>query len=679
MSLLVVTASACVRPPTVITPAAGQVPLRTRVLAADGSELATLFTENREPVALEGISQHLIDATIAAEDQRFWTHKGFDIKGIARAAIANLSRHKVVQGASTITEQYVKNIYFPKDRQRTFAQKVKEAEIAWKLESRMTKRQILERYLNTIYFGDGTYGVAAAAEDYFAKPPGTLTVAEGALLAGMIRSPEAHDPRRFGDRAVKRRNHVLLRMRALNMIDEATYRSALGEPLTIAPNSNFESREPYFVDFLKSYVLKDPAFGFDEAERAAFLYRSGATIRTTLDPKMQAIARRSIDKILDRPGDPEAALVAIEPKTGHIVAMIGGRDFKASQVNLATGRLGGGLGRQPGSSFKPFVLATAIEDGKTPGSVYSSDPPSIRVSRTEVWRPQNNEGHGGGPMTLETAMIYSVNAVYARLGFDVGPARVAATAKRMGIDTSILTPRPSIALGSEEVSVLEMASAYSTLADLGVHIQPSPIAAINAYKDAPLLRPKLQRVLDPGTAYLVTDVLTKVITMGTGTRAQLDRPAAGKTGTSQDYTDAWFVGYTPDLVTAVWVGYPQGAIPMRDVHGIRVFGGTFPAMIWHDFMQQSLAGTAPSAFEVPSSDVIDVDIDPATGLLAGPYCSGRQTIRILRQLAPTTTCPSPPAGPPSPSPVTSTVTPEASPSAQPSGPPSPSPSAQASP
>jgi len=665
IAVTLIASTSCVRPPVIEPPEVSPNARRSRILAADGSVLATLFIENRSEVTIDDIPAHLLEAVVAAEDQRFWSHKGFDGKAVTRAAIANAASKRTVQGGSTITQQYVKNAFYPVGRKRTLEQKIREAQLAWKLETELTKKQILERYLNTVYFGDGAYGVKAAAEQYFRKDVSQLALGESAMLAAVIRAPENYSPRIFPNLALARRNFVLRRMEKLGMIPPSDASATEASPLGISEPPLRDIKEPYVVDYVKRFVIDHPAFGRDQAERASLLFRGGVDFKTSIDLGLQQAARDSVAQILNRPGDPEAALVAIDPRTGHVLAMSGGRNYGLSQVNLALGRKGGGLGRQPGSAFKPFVLATAIEDGLLPSTMYASSPPVIRISRKEVWRPRNNEGAGGGPMSLERAMVNSVNGVFARLGMDVGPARVANTAKRMGISYSPLRGVPSISLGTQEVAPIEMASAYGTLANYGIHMEPSPlVTAVAPGGQSIPLQSTITRALDPGNAYLVTDVLRKVIEDGTGTRAQIGRPAAGKTGTSQDNADAWFVGYTPELVVAVWVGYPEGRVPMRNVHGSTVFGGTLPAMIWREFMLKALADKPALNFELPTSDLVEIDIDPRTGLLAGPYCSGRQTVQMLRQLAPTTSCAKPPDPTPAPPPSTpsSTVTPEPSPS-----------------
>ncbi|HVE76779.1 MAG TPA: PBP1A family penicillin-binding protein [Actinomycetota bacterium] len=673
-------APACA-PPPLDEPATQPLARRSRILAADGTTLANLFVENRDPVELDAVPKDLIDAVIAAEDQRFWDHPGYDGRAIIRAALANSAPNESIQGGSTITQQLVKNLYFPVDRPKTLAQKVTEARLAAKMESEKSKSEILEEYLNTVYFGEGAYGLKAAAEQYFTKPIEQLTIHESAVLAAIIKSPERYNPRLHPDRATARRNYILDRMEKLDMISAKENTDASAQPLTLSEPPEPPSAEPFFVDYVKRFITSQPAFGTDEAQRAATLYRGGLDIVTSLDMRLQQAAKEAA-AILNRPGDPEVAIVSIDPRTGKVLAMVGGRDWSASQVNLALGAGGGGTGRQPGSAFKAFVLSAAIEDGIKAETLIDASPLRVPTGKGKYWSPQNSEGTARGDITLQEATVKSVNTAFARLGMDIGTRRVAGTAERMGI-TSPLDAVPSISLGTEEVSPLDMASAYGTLANYGVHVQPSPVLSIES--DAPVeLQPSVKRSLAPGVAWLVTDILRGVITDGTGTRANIGRPAAGKTGTSQNYADAWFVGYTPELVTAVWVGYPDGQIPMRSVHGQRVFGGTFPAMIWARFMQAALDGKPVTDFQIPESELVTVDIDPLTGLLAGPFCSGRQTVQMLRQLVPRETCPGT-AQPVQPHVVTATMSPQppppegSPPPPQESPPPDPGPSPSSEP
>ena len=630
-----------------------KLPLRSSMYAADGTLLARLYRQNRVLVPYEAIPPVVVDAVVAAEDQRFFKHEGYDIKAIARAALANAREDEVVQGGSTITQQFVKNTYFRRPTQ-TFERKLRELRLAIEVERVYTKEQILERYLNTVYFGDGAYGIRTAANIFFGHGLSEIDVEEAALLAAVIRSPSLYNPRDHARRARIRRNYVLGRMEVLGMITERRAARARRSRLGVLEDPpRIPTREPYFVEAVKRELLRDERLGSNPEDRAKSLFKGGLKVETTLEPKLQAAARNAIDSSLGLPGDPEAALVAIRPRSGEIVAMIGGRDWKASQVNLALGADGGGSGRQPGSSFKPLALAAALESGKRLTDEYQSSPVTFTFPDGSTWNVNNAEGGGYGPLSLEEATIRSVNGVYARLAVDIGAGQIASQAKTMGV-ASKLKPFPSIALGAQEVSVLDMATAYATLANGGTAIEPTTIRSIRT-PDGASLEPEQERVesaVSAGNAYLISKVLEQVIIRGTGSAANIGRPAAGKTGTTNDYGDAWFVGYTPDLVTAVWVGYPQGRIPMTSVHGIRVYGGTFPAQIWRSFMLSALRGVPGHDFKVPRGDLVRVPIDPETGLLAAPWCPG-EFETMLRQLAPTETCPEPlpePAPTPSPSP-----------------------------
>jgi penicillin-binding protein 1A len=641
-----------------------KLPLRSSMYAADGTLLARLYRQNRVLVPYEAIPQVVIDAVVAAEDQRFFKHDGYDIKAIARAALANAREDQVVQGGSTITQQFVKNTYFRRPTQ-TFERKLRELRLAIEVERIYTKEQILERYLNTVYFGDGAYGIRTAANVFFGHRLSEIGVEEAALLAAVIRSPSLYNPRDHSRRARIRRNYVLSRMEALGMLTARRSVRARRLPLGVSEDPpRVPTKEPYFVEAVKRELLRDGRLGSDPEERARTLYKGGLKVETTLEPELQREARRAIDSILNQPGDPEASLVAIRPESGEIVAMIGGRDWKASQVNLALGAAGGGSGRQPGSSFKPLALAAALESGVHLTDEYQSSPVSFTFPDGSTWNVNNAEGGGYGLMSLEEATVRSVNGVYARLAVEIGAGQIASQARTMGV-ASRLRPYPAIALGAQEVSVLDMATAYATLANGGTAIEPTTIRSITT-SDGASLKPEQERVeaaVSAGNTYLISKVLEQVIIRGTGRAANIGRPAAGKTGTTNDYGDAWFVGYTPDLVTAVWVGYPQGRIPMTSVHGVRVYGGTFPAQIWRSFMISALEGVPRHDFKIPSSDLVRVAIDPGSGLLAAPWCPGKYKT-MLRQLAPTETCPEPPPPDPVPDP---TPTPTPSPSKSPRG------------
>ncbi len=647
--VLLLGAGACSLPPVDLDKER-PLALRTTISAADGTKLARLYKQNRSLVPLERVPRSLIVSVLAAEDRRFFDHPGYDLGSIARAAAANLAAGEVVQGASTITQQYVKNAYFRR-APRTLERKARELRIALEVERTLTKRQILERYLNTVYFGDGAYGAKAAAETFFDHGVGRLTLGESALLAAVIRSPESYNPRNHPGASRSRRNYILRRLAELDMVGFRKARRARHSRLQVVVRPpQVPTRQPYFVEAVKRELMTDRRLGRTERERAAALWTGGLDVETTLDLELQRAAEEAVGGILNQPGDPEAALVAIRPSSGEIVAMVGGRDWSTSQVNLALGTSGGGSGRQPGSAFKPLVAATALESGITFDELYESSAGVFTLPSGEPWAVHNAEGGAGGLIRLDEALVHSVNGVYARLILQLGADQVATQARLMGVQAK-LPPYPSIALGGAEVSVLDMATSYATLANGGTAIEPTTIRSVEL-TGGDVLRPErrvVEGVVSPGNAYLLTQVMQEVIRRGTGVAADFGRPAAGKTGTTNDYADAWFVGYTPDLVAAVWVGHPAGAIPMTSVHGIRVSGGTFPALIWRNFMASALADEPIRDFVLPEGELVTVTIDPDSGLLAAPWCEGEPR-QMLRQLVPTDYCP-PPVPEPTPSPT----------------------------
>ena len=600
------TATACSYAPAAVPPRLPDVAQTSRILAADGSLLTTLRAEqNRDVVGLADIPTSLRDAVIAIEDERYWRHPGVDLRGILRAARENVEAGGIAQGGSTITQQYVKLMLL--DPTQTVDRKVREAVLAWRLEQEHSKEEILERYLNAIYLGRGAYGVGTAAQEYFGKPVGQLTVAEGALLAGMIRAPSATDPYADPAPVLARRNVVLGRMAELGYLGPAEYAAGVAEPLRLAPPRPDAERYPagHFVEAVKQWVLADTRFGATEEDRRNLLFRGGLRITTTLDPTLQAVAERAVDATL--PGDgphPDGALVTIEPSTGNVKAMVGGRDYFGpspyAKVNLAMGD-----GRQAGSTFKPFVLAAALADGVPLTRSYGA-PAELEIPLGEgaaPWKVQNYGGARAGNVSLTEATVWSYNTAYARLMMDLGPAKAVDLAARLGILTT-LHPVPAAVLGTENVTVLDMADAYATFANRGVQVDPVLVTSITRADGSVLYRstPQPSPVLDPAVADQVTWVLRQVIARGTGTAAALDRPAAGKTGTAEGYRDAWFVGYTPDLATAVWVGDAQGQtamVPPRTP--IAVTGGSWPAQIWHQFMAEAEAPLPVRDFVEPDA------------------------------------------------------------------------------
>ena len=570
---------------------------------AAGNRLAVLHGgEDRVPVTLAQVPPVVQQAVIAAEDRNFFKHGGVDPLGIVRATFNDLTGKGALQGGSTITQQYVKNTYV--GRSRTLTRKIREAIIAIKLERKFDKRTILERYLNTIYFGRGAYGVQAASRAYFGKDIEQLALPEASYLASLIRLPDAGDARRDPAGARARRSRVLRAMVKTKAIAPAQRDEVERMPVDayVIPRASRDATvaaadkgTPYFVEYVRQELVR--RYGED------LVLRGGLRVQTTLDLGRQRAAYDAVYRTLDRAGDPSGALIALDPD-GDVVAMVGGRDFAASEVNLAVGSAGGGAGRQGGSAFKPFVLAEAVREGFTVESAFAA-PARIVVPKADNghdWAVTNYEGEAFDRLNLIDATAHSVNTVYAQLVAALGPAKVAEMAHQLGI-VSPVQAVPSITLGTQDVSVLEMADAYLTFANDGVHVPPRVITRVTTASGAVLdqPRPERTRVLEPGQADVVNFVLRQVVEHGTGTGADFGSPAAGKTGTTEDFGDAWFVGYTPKLTAAVWMGYAEGqSRPMLDVHGRRVNGGSFPAAIFERFMSQAGRGVAMGDFHTPS-------------------------------------------------------------------------------
>lgn len=572
----------------------------------NGRVITELYADqNRTDVRFEQIPAYLRDAVISTEDKRFYEHKGVDPLGIARAVWVDVTQGKH-HGGSTITQQLVVNTLVK--REYNLTRKVKEAMLANRIEQRYTKDQIITMYLNTIYFGHGAYGVQAASQTYFGKDVQDLTLAECAMLGGIIKSPGRYSPRIDAVAAKNRRATVLGQMLSLGYITRTQHDSAEAEPFNLAKTKATASKAPYFMEWVKQFLVDK--YGPD------LVYRGGLRVRTTLDLTMQEAAEKAIAAELTRGDDPSAALVAIDPATGEVRAMVGGRDFSTQQYNVATQGH-----RQPGSAFKPFVLVSALEEGVSPEKTYDSSAAQLKLGNGQVWKVTGAHGTGG-QMRLRTATEQSVNSVYAQLILDIGASRVAATAHQLGVGTPI-SAVPAIALGGLKTGVtpLEMASAYGTLADNGTHVAPHGIAKIEDADGKTLYTAPTagKQVVSPAIAYLTTDILKGVIARGTGTAAALGRPAAGKTGTTQQYRDAWFVGYTPQLVASVWVGYPQAQTEMTSVHGIKVTGGSFPARIWARFMKAALQSSAPKDFVRPGG-LVNATICLDSGQRATRFC-----------------------------------------------------------
>ena len=575
------------------------------IYAADGSPLHTFHAEeNRSTVPLEEMPQHLLEAVVAIEDERFYRHNGIDVRAVARAVRSNTEAGEIAEGGSTITQQYVKKVLLQDDSQ-TVERKLREAALALQLERHYSKDRILELYLNAVYFGNGAYGVEAAAHQYFGKPVRDIGLAEAALLAGQIQRPSATDPYDRPEVATKRRNVVLERMRALRYAPDEAIDAARLEPLVLHdPTTPAAERyeAAYFVEEVKQWILDDPRFGSTPQLRRDLFFGGGLRIETTVDLAAQRAAEAAAAAILpDAAADPDVALVAVEPRTGYVRAMVGGRDFfgpgEAAKLNLATQSR-----RQTGSAFKPFVLAAALEEGMSPRTVYAA-PGCITIPYgSPPWKPCNYSDSGPpGVVDLVEGTVRSYNTLYAQLVMDVGADDAMDMASGLGV-RSPLEAVPAAVLGANGVTPVDMAAGFATLANHGVRVPPVLVTRITRSDGTVLFKHEhtQRRVLDEGIADTVTSVLEQVVVRGTGTAARLDRPAAGKTGTDNDYENAWFVGYTPELVASVWVGYHEGEVQMQPPRTpIRVTGGSYPAQIWQRFMRAALDGRPVTAFDPP--------------------------------------------------------------------------------
>ena len=557
-----------------------------RILASDGHTVLAVLrgSEARKIVRPDQISWKMKHAIVDIEDRRFYEHRGIDVRGMVRAAWTDIVKGKVVEGGSTITQQLIKNSY--RQKQRTVARKLREAALAWQLEQRWSKDRILTAYLNTIYFGNGAYGVERAALNYFGHSANKLTLPEAALLAGIPRDPGLYDPFRNPKAAKARRGLVLEKMVEQGDISAAAAAHANRAPLPRISQgkrpTTFE-RVPFFTEYVKDLLIRHLGAGK--------VYGGGLEVTTSIDLGLQKIAEKTVKDTLSIRGGPSASLVALDPRNGEILAMVGGRSFKQSQFNLATQSQ-----RQAGSAFKPFVLSAALAQGLSPSSVLVSKPLYLPLG-DRYWSVSNSEDSYLGPIDLKTATTYSDNTVFAQLTKIVGPRNVVAAAHALGIQSK-LDSYLSNGLGTNLVNPLEMARAYATIANGGTRIDGSMLdnepRAVLGYRNlknntvVPNAEVRKQE-MEPNNSAIITSLLENVVSSGTGRRAALPgRVAAGKTGTTENYGDAWFVGYTPQLVVAVWVGYPNKLVSMDNLyHGQPVMGGTYPALIWKSFMEHA--------------------------------------------------------------------------------------------
>jgi penicillin-binding protein 1A len=547
--------------------------------AGDGSKLGLIASdEARTPISLERIPRSLQLATIAIEDQRFYEHGGIDPEGILRAAVKDLEAGEAVEGGSTITQQLVRNLCI-NNPDRDLERKIIEAKLAIEYSKRHSKREILGQYLNAASYGtiDGStaVGVQAAAKIYFSKPAWKLTLPQAALLAGLPQAPSDYNPVLNSRGALARRNEVLAKMAKLGYISREAAREAAQRGLELnLSGSYFKHRQPYFFDYVENELID--RYGVNTVRKG------GLKVYTTIDPKLQKAGLEAMRSALPYSTDPSSALVSIDPRNGYIEAMASSSNYSHSQFNLAAQGH-----RQPGSTFKAFVLTTAIKQGIDPYSTYyTSKPLDLNLPQWGHWTVHTADEGYQGTIDLQQATVTSDNTVFAQLDLDVGPKSVAQTAKSMGITTQ-LDGIPAEGIGGLRlgVSPLELTDAYATLAAGGIHHNPVAIRRVefpDGRVDQPE-QPRPRRVIGEAVAYQVTRLLHDNITEGTGTAAYTGCAGqAGKTGTTDNYSDAWFSGYQPNLATAVWVGYPQSNdIAMTSVHGITVFGGTFPAEIWN--------------------------------------------------------------------------------------------------
>ena len=616
-----------------LDPAAQRSDIDTVVYAENGRSVLAVLRgdESRVLVGTEDIAPIMRQAIVSVEDQRFYEHNGVDPRGIARALWQDIRQQGIVEGGSTITQQFVKNAYIRNER--TLGRKVREAALAWQLEQRWSKDRILTAYLNTIYFGHGAYGIQQAARAFFKKSAKELVLAEAALLAGIPADPSLFDPALNPRNATLRRRHVLLMMRDQGKITQGQLRRADNADLPVPTDVRVPgTTAPYFVNYVKDQLVA--RYG------AGKVFGGGLKVTTTIDLDLQLKARAAIEKILGNPDGPAAALVAIEPQTGEVKAMFGGRNFRESQFNLAAQAK-----RQPGSAFKPIVLATAMNEGISPVTELESKPVSIDAG-DRIWKVTNYDHTYLGRVSLSRAIVSSDNTVYAQLTDLVGPKAIVKTAHSLGI-RSRLAPYFSIGLGSGAVSPLEMARAYATLANEGRRVDGSEfknsprviktVARVRSSREE-INAPIPTQVMDQGQAELLTDILEDVVQSGTGKRAAIPgREIAGKTGTTDNYGDAWFVGYTPELVVAVWVGYPDALKPMlTEFNGEPVAGGTLPAMIWKAFVEkvdedEDRSFDAPPYLGGVSAWVVQRD---GEWQLDNGYCRGARLVAYFSGLGP---------------------------------------------
>ncbi|MCL2438589.1 MAG: PBP1A family penicillin-binding protein [Coriobacteriia bacterium] len=572
--------------PDYTNPASFDTSQPTRVYSADGVLLARFFLENREPISIDDMSPYILEAIVAVEDERFFEHEGVDMQGIARATVMTALGSR--EGGSTITQQYVRQTVLRDEAtDMSLRRKLREAYLAIEVENHFSKEEILEMYLNTVFFGAGAHGIQIASYTYFGIPASDLNLAQAAALAGIPQRPNALNPYNNPELTLQRRAHVLHRMYENEKITYEQRHEAEEAPLDL---DRIDSPEHgiYDAGYFVTHIRRELQNNFSEAD----VFGGGLEVHTTLDTRMQRVAETAVwDMIGSDPSNPEGALVSIEVDTGHVIAMVGGRDFAADNFNLATQAR-----RQPGSTFKTFGMIAAIEKGMSPSFRLDSSSPATIGSGGNRWIVNNAEGRGRGMMSLSSTMAASINTGMARLAYEIGADSIVDVANRMGITTE-LQPFPSIVLGAQGVTVYEMATAGSTLAAGGTQRDPVSITEVIDRNGETIFEweDTTSEALTPEVSWASTQVLMGTITGGTGSRARVSGwQVAGKTGTSQQNRDVWFMGYTPVLSTAVWVGHKEEKTIF--LNGSRGFGGTISAPIWRDFMQVALQEYEPRRF-----------------------------------------------------------------------------------
>lgn len=602
--------------------------ITSRVYSDNNKLLAEFFLENRTPVVLENVPELLIKALIATEDARFYSHHGLDFRGIARALYRNIRAGKVLEGGSTLTQQLAKVLFLTPER--SYTRKLKEMTLALRIEQRYTKREILSLYLNQIYFGSGAYGVEAAAQIYFGKSAKNLNIEECALLAGLPRSPKYYSPFKAPVSALGRRAYVLNRMVAAGVITSAQAEEAKRTPFPLQTPAKSEGPAPYFVEYVRQKV--EERFG------SSILYTGGLNIYTSMNDELQQYAEDAVASGLAKiearhkkkaKAPLQAALIAIEPLTGRIRAMVGGRDYSQSQFNRSWQAL-----RQPGSAFKPIIFAAALNRGFGSSDILDDSPLTIKVDRNKNWKPENFTRTYQGPVTLSRALTQSLNVPTVRMLEKIGVDEAIQYAKKLGIRSS-LAPYLSLALGSSDVTLLELTSAYAVFANHGIKIGPVSILMIKDNTGRVLYMNDTvpTQVTSPETAFLVTNLLKGVIARGTGWKArELGRPVAGKTGTTNDYRDAWFIGYTPVLVAGVWVGYDD-----QSSTGPKETGARAALPLWLEFMKKAHTGREPEDFPAPEG-IIFKQVEPRTGLLCAENCKSSVREAFLPGTEPRSYC-----------------------------------------